>query len=259
MKNLNLKGCRNVRDLGNIKVDGGIIKSNMLYRGNSLDKLTEKDTYKLESEYRIRTIIDLRTSKERDNNPNFDIENALYRHMPIFDESVPGITHEGHDDEEDEDVKKKRQRISLDKLYRDVLDEKFFKNVREIITYIVNLDIDEYPVLFHCTEGKDRTGIIAAVILLILGASDDDIVRDYLYTNKINKKKANKFYWNIRLKQKDKKKAIMVKDAYLAKEEYIRSFLDEITIRYGNRDNFIDKGLLISRDDLNNFRKRVIG
>ena len=48
-------------------------------------------------------------------------------------------------------------------------------------------NIDNYPLLIHCTAGKDRTGVIVVVILLVIGISTPDIVEEYLQTGGVKK------------------------------------------------------------------------
>lgn len=74
--------------------------------------------------------------------------------------------------------------------------------VSEIIKTIIN---SEKIVLFNCTAGKDRTGIISAILLLILGIDKDTIVKDYMYTNKVSKKVANIIQLFVCLKETKKK------------------------------------------------------
>ena len=73
----------------------------------------------------------------------------------------------------------------LGQIYQKVLlsthGQKIFKTVFEKLLTLEN----DQALVFHCSAGKDRTGMIAALILMGLGVSDDDITRDYLVTNRL--------------------------------------------------------------------------
>ena len=63
------------------------------------------------------------------------------------------------------------------------------------------LNTEEGSTLLHCFAGKDRTGISAAVILTILGASKDDIAADYLKTNQLRKKENEELLGQLRARK----------------------------------------------------------
>lgn len=255
MKNIDLVGCKNVRDLGGILADGGKVKEHRFLRGVSMDNASKGDIEKLVNEYKLSTIIDLRSFREKDERPDPEIPNVKYLHMPIFNNRFPGITHESQEDFERDF---KDYKLDMSKMYSGMLREEYLDKVSEIIKTIINLKENEYSVLFHCTEGKDRTGLIAALILLILGADKKSIIEDYLYTNIVNKKKAEKIYWKVRILGRNKTKAENMRKAFLAKEEYINAAFDVIENDWDGVEDFIENGLKISKEDVEKFKKNNI-
>ena len=252
MRNIKFEGVKNTRDLGGIKAKNGIIKSKKMIRGAGLSSLTDKDVEKLVSDYNSFAIIDLRTKEEIFEKPDIEIPNAKYIHMPVLTSEAFGITHEeaarqGIDKE-----------VNLRNFYALAFTDKYIENIRTIIKTILSLEDEDYTVLFHCTEGKDRTGVIAAILLTILGVDRQDIMEDYLYTNKVNGKKANKYYWAIRVLERNKKKAKTVKAMYIADKDYMQAVFDTIDNNWENTEDFIKNGLQIEEDMIKRFRKRVI-
>lgn len=255
MENIKLAGCKNVRDLGGIALDTGEVKERRFLRGACLDNLTKKDIEKLVNEYKLSTIIDLRTIREKEERPDLEIQNVKYIHMPIFNDRFPGITHES---QEDFDRDFKEYRLDLAKMYGGMLRGEYLEKISEIIKTIMNLEENEYSVLFHCTEGKDRTGIIATLILLILGADKQTIMDDYLYTNIVNEKKAKNIYWKVRIFKMNKIKAQNLKNIFLAKREYLESAFNVIENEWNGVEDFIENGLKISKEEIEKFRKNNI-
>lgn len=109
-------------------------------------------------ENNIRTIVDLRSDIEAALTPCIlkDREDFIYFHLPVTGGSqVPGSPEQLHI------------------IYEQMLDEQMEKIVRVIMNAGTN-------VMYFCTAGKDRTGVVSAVILKRLGASDEVIIDDYM-------------------------------------------------------------------------------
>ena len=252
MKNIKFEGLKNTRDLGGIKTKNGIIKSKKMIRAAGLSGLTSKDVDKLLDDYDELAIIDLRTEEEIDERPDVEIPSAKYFQMPVLTSEAFGITHEeaarqGIDKE-----------VNLRDFYALAFTDGYIENIRNIIKTILFLENEGHTVIFHCTEGKDRTGVVAAVLLTILGVDRETIMEDYLYTNKVNGKKAKKYYWAIRLLEKNKKKAKTVKSMYIADRDYMQAVFDTIDENWENTEDFIKNGLKLEEDLINQFEKRVV-
>ena len=252
MKNIKFEGLKNTRDLGGIKAKNGLIKEKKMIRAAGLSGLTSKDVDKLLDDYDQLAVIDLRTEEEIFEKPDIQIQNAKYIHMPVLTSEAFGITHE-------EAARRKIDKeVNLRNFYALAFTDEYIENIRTIIKTILSLEDEDYTVLFHCTEGKDRTGVIAAVLLTILGADRETIMEDYLYTNKVNGKKAKKYYWAIRLLEHNKKKAKTVKSMYIADREYLQAVFDAIDDNWENTDDFIKNGLKLEEDLINKFENRVV-
>ena len=250
MKNIKLKGAKNVRDLGGIPVEGGFIRNGKLLRGDCLDKLTNSDVLKLINEYNLTTIIDLRTTQEKREKPDIYCDKLKYIDIPIFDKRVPGISREKNI------AKSSRKGLNMKALYGEIVTGEYLEKISEVIKIIMNTE--DGAVLFHCTAGKDRTGIIAALILAILGADGKDIYDDYLHTNRVNKGRATKQYWMISIFKGDKEEAESIRDFLLAKKEYIEAAFETIDEKWKDFDDFVKNGLKIDEKLIKKFKKNVV-
>ena len=114
---------------------------------------------------------------------------------------------------------------------------------------------NEYSVLFHCTQGKDRTGVIAAILLMILGGSKEIIIEDYLYTNKANRTNVESYKPKL---LDDKFNLNKTETSFLAKKEYIEVIFHIVESEWNGIDNFIENGLKIEKEDIIRFKEKVI-
>jgi protein-tyrosine phosphatase len=166
-----LEAVHNFRDLGGYATaDGRTTLWRTLYRADGLYRLTPADVAALEP-LGLRTVIDLRSAPELDERGRFpvDAHPVVYHHLPIVDKTW------AHGDapeyERDEDF--------LIWAYQDMLTvgAPNFARAFEVLA-----EPGALPAVFHCAAGKDRTGLLAALLLGSLGVSHDDIVADYALT-----------------------------------------------------------------------------
>jgi protein-tyrosine phosphatase len=166
-RHLSLTGCYNFRDLGGYPTsDGGTIRWKRLYRADGLTRLTEEDCALL-SALGLVTVIDLRTVSEVNDRGRFPYEKVEveYHHLPLS-ESIPG-TEETRDWDKPEFV--------VDR-YRELLSEGSGPLSRAIGLLAT---AGSLPAVFHCSAGKDRTGVLAAIVLGCFGVPDRMIIDDY--------------------------------------------------------------------------------
>jgi protein-tyrosine phosphatase len=168
---LALEGAFNVRDLGGLSAAGGVIKSGVLYRGDSLVDLTAADVALLVGERGLHTVIDLRSDLEQPGPAHWMVRAGItYRHMPLFDlsgEAAAGVRRNLTED--------------LAAAYREMLVLAAPALVDIVRTMVADEDAG-VPALVHCAAGKDRTGIVIAVLLAAVGVPHDLVVDDYLAT-----------------------------------------------------------------------------
>jgi protein-tyrosine phosphatase len=163
---LDLDGPLNFRDLGGYPVGrDGFVRPGLLYRSDGLDTLTPADTQLLMNVIELSTVVDLRSEEElaRTGPSLLEQGGVAVHHLPIVDR-----TQQFFGDGE--------PRISAAYL-------RIISDAAERFAAAVQLlaDVDG-PVVFHCAAGKDRTGLLAAFVLDILGVDDDIIADDYALT-----------------------------------------------------------------------------
>lgn len=255
MELIKLKHGKNFRDIGGIKtIDGKTIKLKMLIRGATLFNVTAADIKKLKQEYKVATIIDLRTKKEAEEKPDTYFEGVKYFHMPILNEALVGVSHE----------KKVHSMLSLkmmppmEDMYVKMVTDECLENIVNILKTILTLPDEDYSVVFHCTVGKDRTGILAALILSFLGVDRELIIQDYLFSNKFTKVKARFVYLGLLIIKFSHKFAKKIKYSLLAKEIFIEAALSTLETNFGSLDNFFKEKLHFTPEEEAKIKNRFL-
>jgi hypothetical protein len=171
-----LGGAFNVRDLGGLPVEGGSrTRRGLVYRADSLDSLTESDERLLFGTLAVGALLDLRTPEESGGDGLSDARRfpALRASShPVIPDGRIGVEPFPAGDAE-----------AVAKLYLEYVVDR-----GDIVAGAVAVVADSVgrgvPALFHCAAGRDRTGVVAAVILSLLGVGDAAIVDDYLESNR---------------------------------------------------------------------------
>ena len=156
----------NVRDLGGLRtVDGAVVQRGRVFRADGVHRLRDEDLARARA-LELRTVIDLRTATEIDRGGRFPVED-----YPVDWHSLPLLRRIWSDDEL---VPTTGAADFLRDRYLDMLVDG-----AESLATIVGLVADGHPALFHCAAGKDRTGVVAALLLGLVGVHRDEIVADY--------------------------------------------------------------------------------
>lgn len=264
MQKLKLEGVRNIRDLGGLKtLEGKSVRENHFLRAGHLHTITESDMKILVEKYHLKTIIDLRTKQEIKEKPDKEIDGVKYISIPLINETTAGISREKGSDPKSiaKDYNDKAELLAaipdMSKIYLFmVTDKNAIDQIKKVMSVLMNQN--DGAVLFHCTAGKDRTGIIAALLLYLLGVSEKDIYADYLITNKSVRKEALKYYWIALLLKHDRKIAAKLKRVYIADKTYLQSAFEAIDKTYESRSNFIRDALEIDEVNIENWKRKVL-
>jgi protein-tyrosine phosphatase len=167
-RTIELDGCLNFRDLGGYPThDGRTIRWGQVFRSDALHLLTASDVARLRDELCIGDVIDLRSTAElraEGCGPLAD-EAIRFHHVPLFDGEMRD---------------RREQAAAIDLADRYFLLAEFAKE--PIARVITTLAETTAPVVYHCAAGKDRTGVVSAVILGLLGVDEKVIVADYALT-----------------------------------------------------------------------------
>jgi protein tyrosine/serine phosphatase len=168
---LPLVGAYNFRDLGGYPtVDGRTTRWGRLFRSDTLHELTEADLAVLRR-IGLASVIDLRTASEvqRTGRGLLQDEPIRYLHLSVMQEGISG----------NDEPRPSLADLDLASLYLRWLDsgrQPFVDALGAVA------DPGGYPLVFHCAAGKDRTGLLAALVLDIVGVVREAIVEDYVLT-----------------------------------------------------------------------------
>ena len=223
-----LETTLNTRDLGGHKTkDGKTTIFNRIYRSDQgKNPPNEKDINFLLSNG-ITTIIDIRSIENISSNKNYfsQIEDFEYVNYPIKEGSqIPKST---------EDVPKSYLEIACS------------KNIIKILEKIANTD---GGVMFHCSAGKDRTGVLAAIIFMICNVLEEEIIKDYIISKECLKDK----FIEIQNNYPDIDINIVI-----PQEEYIINFMKLFYEKFDNINNYLD-WIGLSRNDSNMLRDKLL-
>ena len=244
MKPLLLTTIRNIRDLGGISTqDGRTIRPRCLIRSAHLGNASEEDLQFLRKEERLAAVLDLRTNQERLEKPDHANGFTCFA-IPVIDDLRAGITHEkGAEEKEFPDMAF---------LYRLMITRPETQSgLARALHQIFTWDYSRGAILWHCTEGKDRCGMTAALVLEALGVSRDAIMRDYLETNRTSLLRARGVYERL-LPLRGEVFARSVYRAYVADERYLRAAWDAMG------ENFLTDTLHIPQQEIDAFREQVL-
>ena len=163
---LNVTSIHNARDLGGYETQGGrYTKAHKYVRCAGMSNLTEVDRQYL-LDYGIKAVIDLRSAYEKKTSPDViaDDEDFDYYDIDFFGNKDAVLIPKGFDFKD------------MGDLYCLLLDNAKDK-IKEIFRIFLKYPYD--GVIFHCSAGKDRTGVTAALLLDLAGCHEYDIVKDY--------------------------------------------------------------------------------
>ncbi|MBP0443803.1 tyrosine-protein phosphatase [Roseomonas sp. SSH11] len=177
-RRVELAGCTNLRDIGGYRGDGGRrVRFGQVFRAASLGSLTDDDLPCIGA-LGLRTIVDLRGVEESGRAPSRLPQPApeivALPVEPTVGASLRDILATGQATGED-------VLTLLGRAYAAYATEKLprFRALLELVA-----EPARRPVLFHCSAGKDRTGFGTAILLLALGVEREEVMEDYLATNR---------------------------------------------------------------------------
>ncbi|MGQ9621633.1 MAG: tyrosine-protein phosphatase [Bacteroidales bacterium] len=173
---INFKSILNFRDAGGLyNITGICLKEGFIYRSANPDRISRKDIDKLHR-LGIKTIVDLRApgeySKRKKNIPGINLLSLPLDFEKVTRERIKPLIVQGNQEEEIQKV--------INELYAEILDSA--KPVLKVISQTL-LSNNHTPILIHCRAGKDRTGIICALLQMIAGCQREEIADHFMESN----------------------------------------------------------------------------
>ena len=221
-----------------------IMARGVVYRSGRLTDLSASDRRELAAAG-ITDIYDLRTTKVARRSPDRSVKGADYHLVNLFGVySTPSKTFRSISA-----ARADRKRINREF----VSDAEQRRRTAKVLTAIARAD---GPVIIHCTEGKDRTGWVSAVLQLTAGASRKDVVAEYVLSNSYRKDEIAKRYAKV-LRARGKRAAKIDRVAYVVEGAFLKAGLAELDKRYGSVDAYLSKGLKLSPSTIAALRDRL--
>ncbi|QHK18489.1 hypothetical protein GU243_00315 [Pseudarthrobacter psychrotolerans] len=154
----------NFRDLGGIPVTGGEVRSSRVFRSDDLSTATDEFLDSLLADHGITEVVDLRAAEEtaKVNLGRLGSRGIDYHNVALGGQVMDGYAMPANDDD-------------MAEFYVRLVEQ----HSRQMVSIFSLIAWSTGGLVFHCAAGKDRTGILAALLLRILGAEDEEIIKDY--------------------------------------------------------------------------------
>jgi protein-tyrosine phosphatase len=239
-----LQGAVNFRDVGGYKtMDGKKVVWGKIYRSSALSKLTDADRTELYNR-RITSVFDFRNLDEALNAPDTLWQDVVYLRCGAGSEALNGWAAV---------LKTQTTGDSLfNSFYGDV--DSLGARYKPLFQKLLSQPKRE-AVVYHCSSGKDRTGIATALVLHALGVPDETIWQDY---------EASNFY---RKKENERTVSILIANGYpkgvaedlaRVKPSYLQATWDSLNKKYGTVDLFMEKELGIGPAEVKQLRDKYV-
>jgi protein-tyrosine phosphatase len=222
----------NFRDLGGYPAGSGKkLAQGRLYRSGALLDLTAADKTRLKNEIRLKTVIDVTTPEEPKKTREIRLLEEIgtrYFNIP-FRPDVPNYYQV--------EMAMYVNHFTMGQVYLERMKHPGF-GLKLAMALEIIADPVNHPLCFHCSQGKDRTGILAAVTFSLLGVTAGDIIRDYVLSDSSAEAVRNKI-----VNDPDTREEIrnLPDFTWRAVPEYMETFLAGLEKEYGGAKGYIKK------------------
>lgn len=246
---LTISSVSNFRDVagegeGLLLADGSRMAVGVVFRSGKLAPLTSADRKKL-VDAGLSDIYDLRTPAVISRTPDPAVKGAERHEANIFAVRASDPVRPGS--------------VAEARTHMRTINRNFVASPaqREAIASVLeSIADDDGPVLVHCTEGKDRTGWISAMLQLIAGADEETVIEQYLLSNTYRDALIDREV--AKVKRSSGTKAAQVKRALLQVDaSYLKAGLTEIEDRFDGLDGYLTEGLGLSEKTVETLRDRL--
>lgn len=263
---LPLEGIWNPRDLGGFPAaDGRMIRPHLLLRTGHLGNATDRDVAWLSDVCNLQKIFDFRTVEEIERQPDRAVGQALNIHLPAIDpdaeiQNGSAIPQEAFSDLETHLVYlcfTDGAKLMAKDMYPSLVRSEYTQVQYSAFLRMI-VETPDGAVLWHCSQGKDRTGLGAAFILSALGASRETIMEDYLLSAPWYKDIVSRLSDIVRSKGGGKDETDVILSFMGVNPENFSAALDIIDDEYGGMDSYLREQLLLSDEDIATLRERYL-
>ena len=254
-----LEGVLNTRDLGGLKTeDGRSVRTGQLIRSGEIDEISTSSMQSLD-EMGVSVIVDLRTTSEATAHPaQWPEGQGPKRHnFPVMEnesqmiEDMRASIKSGAAKAEETDA---LFAGAFGYIATDYTDE-----YRDLFDVLLGQPEGE-AVLYHCSGGKDRTGVATALVLSALGVTKEDIQADFMMSNTLKDadNKAEQIAAEVNAAQGTNMTAEAVWPSLGVRASYLDEFYNSVEESYGSVDGYLREGLGLTDDDLDTLRDRYL-
>ena len=241
-------GAVNFRDLGGYATRAGQVRRGLLFRSGMTHFISDAGWRTLADVYGLRTVIELRTPVERreDGLAPYETYGISHEHVPVLADAGASMT---------EVVRRFAGMHGGDyewtAAYARMLEQggPAFRRVFEVM-----VAEEALPAVFHCTGGRDRTGVMAALLLAVPGADDDAIALDYALTGLHLRRHVDCFTGPARRMEMSREEMAQLLET---REEAMLGFLALIRERYGSAEGYL-AGIGVGNELLAELRVRLV-
>lgn len=255
---LNLEKGVNFRELGGYKTtDGKTVKYHKVLRSAGLADLTDNDLQFLK-DYGLKIDVDFRSKAETTKKPDKYPAGVRYVWAPVFKEDETKsseVQSKGYIPEIDGDPT--NGYAHMVQVYRDVItDESSKAAYRKFFTQLLLNKNEGETLIFHCSAGKDRTGMGAVFLLSALGVPFETIKEDYLLTNVASKEFVDDLVADLKAKgYTDPDLVNSIRDLMTVHYNYLATAIKTIDKMYGGMDKYIKNELKLTSTEITSLKK----
>ena len=256
----------NTRDLGGMTGhEGKEVRSGMLLRSAHLHDATDADIRRLQNEYHLRRVFDFRSLGEAEFLPDREIEGATHHLLPTIDMSEERLTGQAIPQEAFLDLERhivnysfypEVQMMAAD-MYPSLIRSEYSQLQYAAFLRLI-IETPEGGVLWHCFQGKDRTGWGAAFILSALGVDREAIIADFDRSNDAYRDLVARLNNDIIARGGGEEEMDVVQAFMGVSTKNFRRTLDLIDREFGGMYEYLQNQLFLTKEDLHLLRKRYL-
>ena len=251
-----LKSILNARELGGYRSDDGrMVRKGVLLRTACLAGIADEDIRTLLEDFRLGDIVDFRMKMELAGAEDPPMEGVRYTHLDVIDISgYPEMSQELQVNLSDiVSMLELTEKMGMlnEKMYIGFLNEEMGRKAFSGFFRILLAAPPDRAVLWHCTSGKDRTGLAAMLLLSALGVDEPVMMEDYLLTNEYNARRIAGTRQAMKSRGYDDafaEKATLLLDG--VDESFMRNALVFLKRQFGSVTGYLRDALELSEDDI---------
>ena len=256
----------NARDLGGMTGQGGRkVRSHCLLRTAHLHDASDADISRLQVEYKLRRVFDFRSLGEAEFLPDREVPGAKHHLLPTIDTRAEQQTGKAIPEEAFLDLENhivnysfypEVQRMAANMYPSLILSE--FSQLQYAAFLRLVVETPEGGILWHCFQGKDRTGWAAAYLLFALGVDREQVVADFDLSNRAYQDLVSRLNSKIKERGGGEKEMDVVQAFMGVSTKNFCSTLDLIDREFGSMSDYLKGPLCLSPDDIQLLRKRYL-